>query len=158
MGISKKFLSPLLAAGGQVAYFMPMIHLPFRGRANLRNHRKMLICDNQSAIIGGMNLASEYMGPKEVAGRWQDLSLLVQGPVLDHIADVFRSDWKFASKAPLDDHSTARQAIELDAAGITQLVASGPDVPNDSLRNAILTEIFRAKQTHLGSDALFCPR
>ena len=66
--ISKNFLSPLLKAGGRVAFFMPMIHLPFRGRANLRNHRKMIICDNQTAIIGGMNLASEYMGPQET--RW----------------------------------------------------------------------------------------
>jgi cardiolipin synthase len=32
--ISKKFLLPLLAAGGRVAFFMPMIHWPFRGRAN----------------------------------------------------------------------------------------------------------------------------
>ena len=144
--ISKKFLLPLLEAGGSVAFFMPMIHLPFRGRANLRNHRKMIICDNQTAIIGGMNLASEYMGPQESIGRWQDLSLLVQGPVIDHITDIFRSDWKFASKATLGYNSTTRQAIKSDSNGITQLVASGPDVPNDSLRNAILTTIFRANR------------
>ncbi|MFZ0726487.1 MAG: hypothetical protein WAM61_11910, partial [Desulfobacterales bacterium] len=47
--ISKLFLLPLLEAGGRVAFFMPMIHWPFRGRANLRNHRKMIICDNQTA-------------------------------------------------------------------------------------------------------------
>ncbi len=68
--VTKIFLSPLLAAGGQVAYFMPMIHLPFRGRENLRNHRKMVICDGTTAIISGMNLASEYMGPRELQNRW----------------------------------------------------------------------------------------
>ncbi|MCB2168950.1 MAG: PLDc N-terminal domain-containing protein [Deltaproteobacteria bacterium] len=144
--ISRKFLSPLVAAGGQVAFFMPMMHLPFRGRANLRNHRKMFICDHQTAIIGGMNLASEYMGLPDVPGRWQDLSLLVRGPVIDHIADIFRSDWEFASKTPLDAPSTARQAIQMGTTGVSQLVASGPDVRNDSLRNAILTEIFRARR------------
>ena len=146
VGISKGFLAPLTAAGGQVAFFMPMIHLPFRGRANLRNHRKMLVCDNQAAIIGGMNLASEYMGPQEVVGRWQDLSLLVRGPVTDYIAGIFRSDWKFASKTPLGDPSIPGQTTQLDASGLAQLVASGPDVRNDSLRNAILTEVFRAKR------------
>ncbi len=144
--ISKKFLSPLLETGGQVAFFMPMIHWPFRGRANLRNHRKMIICDNQIAIIGGMNLASEYMGPQESMGRWQDLSLLVQGPVIDHLTAIFRSDWKFASKEALGHHSTTAQALESDSNGVTQLVASGPDVRNDSLRNAILTAIFRANR------------
>ena len=99
--ISRKYLSPLLSAGGQAAYFMPMIHLPFRGRANLRNHRKMLVCDGEAAVIGGMNLASEYMGPRDFPGRWRDLSLLVEGPVVDDIAGIFRSDWRFASKTPL---------------------------------------------------------
>jgi len=146
VSISKKFLLPLLEAGGRVAFFMPMIHLPFRGRANLRNHRKMIICDNQTAIIGGMNLASEYMGPQESIGRWQDLSFLVQGPVIDHLSDIFRSDWKFASKEALGHHSTTIQALKSDSNGVTQLVASGPDVLNDSLRNAILTAIFRANR------------
>ena len=144
--ISKKFLSPLIRAGGRAASFMPMIHWPFRGRANLRNHRKMIICDNQTAIIGGMNLASEYMGPQASTGRWQDLSLLVQGPVVDHLTDIFRLDWKFASKKALGHHSTDVQEQESGANGIAQLVASGPDVRNDSLRNAILTSIFRAKR------------
>jgi cardiolipin synthase len=144
--ISRKFLSPLLEAGGRVAFFMPMIHWPFRGRANLRNHRKMIICDNQSAIIGGMNLASEYMGPQASPARWQDLSLLVQGPVAAYLTEIFRSDWKFASKEALGHHSTGIQALKSDSNGITQLVASGPDVRNDSLRNAILTAIFKANR------------
>ena len=125
---------------------MPMIHLPFRGRANLRNHRKMIICDNQTAVIGGMNLASEYMGAQESEHRWQDLSLVVHGPVTDHITDMFRSDWTFASKTELSYHTTAREAPASEPKGITQLIASGPDVRNDSLRNAILTSIFRAKR------------
>ncbi|MBU0991933.1 MAG: PLDc N-terminal domain-containing protein [Proteobacteria bacterium] len=144
--ISRKFLLPFLEAGGRVAFFMPMIHWPFRGRANLRNHRKVIICDNQTAVIGGMNLALEYMGPQDSTNRWRDLSLQVRGPVIDHLTDIFRSDWKFASKAPLNDHSTVGRASNPDTRGITQLVASGPDVHRDSLRNAILTEIFRAKR------------
>jgi cardiolipin synthase len=144
--ISKRFLSPLVDAGGQVAFFMPMIHLPFRGRANLRNHRKMIICDKQTAVIGGMNLASEYLGPQKSTTRWQDLSLVVQGPVTNHIADIFRSDWNFASNAKLSFSTAAGQALASEHKGVTQLVASGPDVRNDSLRNAILTSIFRAKR------------
>lgn len=150
--VRRTFLAPLLEAGGKVAFFMPMIHLPFRGRANLRNHRKLLICDNQAAVLGGMNLASEYMGLQCPADCWRDLSLLVQGPVVDHITRIFKSDWTFADKAPADDLSSPGSedraaAVSGDGAGggLVQLVASGPDVPDDSLRNAILTEIFGAK-------------
>jgi len=112
----------------------------------LRNHRKMIICDNQIAVIGGMNLASEYMGPQESIKRWQDLSLLVQGQVVNHITDTFKSDWNFASNAKISYNSDSWQAPEPDFNVTTQLVASGPDVYKDSLRNAILTAIFRAKR------------
>lgn len=151
MRISRTFLLPLLEAGGHVAFFMPMIHLPFRGRANLRNHRKMLICDNQTAVIGGMNLAQEYMGPQDSPSRWRDLLLTVQGPVVDYISQVFRFDWEFASKSPLECPSIAdNKKMDIPDGsktnGLAQWVASGPDVRTDSLRNAILIEIFRAKR------------
>jgi cardiolipin synthase len=144
--ISRKFLSQLTAAGGQVAFFMPMIHWPFRGRANLRNHRKLIVCDHTTAVIGGMNLASEYMGPRSSMDHWQDLSLLIQGPVVDHVTDIFRSDWSFAAETELDCNSTAEPALASNPNGLTQLIASGPDVRYDSLRNAILTSVFKAKQ------------
>lgn len=144
--VTKSFLAPLVAAGGQVAFFMPMIHWPFRGRANLRNHRKIVVCDGTAAVIGGMNLASEYMGPRESLNRWQDLSLSVEGPVTNHITEIFRSDWTFASKRPLRDHDPVPETGGADCSGLSQLVASGPDVPNDSLRHALLTNIFRARQ------------
>ena len=155
--ISRKFLAPLLRAGGQVAYFMPMIHLPFRGRANLRNHRKMIICDRRAAVIGGMNLASEYMGPRDFPGRWRDLSLLVEGPVVGDIASVFRSDWKFAGKTPLRDHSGTVETAAAKPYSVTQLVASGPDIAGDSLRNAVLTETFMARRRIWMATPYFVP-
>jgi cardiolipin synthase len=144
--ISRKFLSPLLDAGGRMAFFMPMIHWPFRGRANLRNHRKMIICDENTAIIGGMNLASEYMGAQDATERWQDLSLLIEGPATGHLTDIFNSDWKFASKETHEHHSTTQREQKPLSGGLTQLVASGPDVHNDSLRNAVLSAIFAANR------------
>lgn len=144
--ITRQFLAPLTTAGGRAAFFMPMLHLPFRGRANLRNHRKMVICDHQTAIIGGMNLASVYMGPQGTPNRWRDLSIAVQGPVIGHLAAVFNADWAFASKDPPADDRDGPPAIPAGAGGVAQLVASGPDVRGDSLRNAILTAIFRAQR------------
>ena len=74
--ISGRFLATFKAAGGKYAFFMPMIHLPFRGRANLRNHRKIVLIDRTMAIVGGMNLAQEYMGAISHAKRWHDLSIM----------------------------------------------------------------------------------
>ena len=60
--VGRRTLAPMLEAGARVAWFMPVIHIPFRGRANLRNHRKIVVVDDRHALAGGMNLAGEYMG------------------------------------------------------------------------------------------------
>ena len=59
-----------------------------KAKPKLTQEKSKPFCDNQTAIIGGMNLALEYMGPQESISRWQDLSLMVQGPVTAHITDI----------------------------------------------------------------------
>src|SRR5512133_735970 len=52
------YWSALRAAGGQVRLFNPLSlnHL------GLRDHRKLLVCDNTMAFVGGFNIAAEYDG------------------------------------------------------------------------------------------------
>ncbi len=139
-------LSALQAAGGEVAIFMPMLRLPFRGPANLRNHRKSIVIDGECAVVGGMNLAREYMGPLPYAGRWRDLLLLVTGPVVAHIDNVFRSDWNFAAgKRRGGPPEASRFPIRAGEAAI-QVVASGPDVPGDNYYDAVLSALFQARE------------
>jgi cardiolipin synthase A/B len=142
--VSKKMLAPFLANGGQCAFFMPMIHLPFRGRANLRNHRKIIIVDNATALVGGMNIAREYMGTTASTRRWHDLSFIVKGPVLADLQHVFSSDWQFAAKQKI----TKEDVPVLVGSGATtalQLVPSGPDVVGDPLYDSIITALFKAQ-------------
>jgi cardiolipin synthase len=93
----------LRAAGGEVAVFEPLFRLPGRdrGRTNLRNHRKICIVDGDVAILGGRNIAHEYMGPTEDAARWDDLSWRLRGPAVARADQVFRADWQFATKREL---------------------------------------------------------
>lgn len=146
MGISKTFLSNFKKAGGEYAFFMPMIHVPFRGRANLRNHRKSVIIDYKFAILGGMNIAQEYMGKTPYNKRWYDFSLAIKGSAVLDLYSVFYSDWKFAAKKELhlkpDDinYNYKKGHVPL------HLVPSGPDMEGDVLHDTILTAIFKAKK------------
>jgi cardiolipin synthase A/B len=142
--VSKKRLAPLLAGGGRYAFFMPMMHLPFRGRANLRNHRKIIIVDGVTAIVGGMNIASDYMGMTVSTQRWHDLSFLVKGPVLADLHHVFHSDWQFAEKRKIADEDFP-VAARVGATTTLELVPSGPDVVGDPLYESIVTTIFKAQ-------------
>jgi len=93
----RRFLAPLVDAGGRYAFFMPVLHLPFRGRSNLRNHRKTVIVDERRVLAGGANIASEYMGPQPLPERWRDLTFALEGSSVAHYSELFRSDWSFAS-------------------------------------------------------------
>ena len=131
----------LVAAGARVERFMPLVHLPFRGHGNLRNHRKIALFDGERAIVGGMNLAHEYMGPTPDAERWRDLSLLVQGPAVSELDAVFRADWSFVCAEELPPPATPEPgAIRV------QVVPSGPDSASDPIYDADLTAIFRAER------------
>ena len=51
-------LRELKAAGAQVVLFGPVLRFPGRNRANLRNHRKIVVADGQRLWCGGRNFAT----------------------------------------------------------------------------------------------------
>ena len=92
-----RFVDPVRQAGGEVATFLPVIPLSGRGSANLRNHRKIAVFDREAAIIGGHNLAREYLGPHPWRKRWTDLGIVIEGPAAAQLDEVFLADWTFAT-------------------------------------------------------------
>ncbi len=135
-------LDALRAAGGRIAFFMPLVHIPFRGHANLRNHRKLAVADGARAVVGGMNLAEEYMGPTPFEGRWRDIAMRVDGSLAEDLEAVFRADWAFAAGEEL----APKPAPRAFGSGTSSLraVPSGPDVATDTLYDVLLTALFSA--------------
>ena len=131
------------AAGGHVAYFEPILHPPFRGRSNLRDHRKIVLADERRAWAGGMNVAHEYLGPTPDAARWRDLAFRLDGPAVATYAALFRSDWAFASRAALPH---AGGVPEATGDACVQVVPSGPDVAEDALFDLVLSLAFAARE------------
>jgi len=153
--LKRSSLQPLTAAGGQVAFFMPVFHLPFRGRNNLRNHRKSVVADGRTALAGGMNLAAEYMGPDADPARWRDVALVVEGPAAADLDDLFHSDWQFArgedqaepAVSPSTTATPGRSAGEGDRGETpVQVVASGPDTEGDPLYESLISLLFAAER------------
>lgn len=145
-----------IAAGGHVAYFMPLLHRPFRGRANLRNHRKLLLIDNQTAMLGGMNIAHEYMGPTPDLGRWVDLALTLKGNAVPEFSRVFCSDWRFATKKNARGPESFTESA-MSGAHLSQVVTSGPDVDTDPIYELLLTAIYGARHRIWISTPYFVP-
>ena len=136
----------LKQAGGKFAYFMPVFHLPFRGRTNLRNHRKLMIVDQKFAVLGGMNLAKEYLGPKPDPNRWIDLGILIQGDSVSDIQEVFLQDWAYANHEENPSSIRTSPALPVNSnEKLSQVIASGPDIHGDPLYDVLLNSIYNVK-------------
>lgn len=151
------WLTPLQENGGRIAYFMPMMHLPFRGRANLRNHRKLLLFDGQTAISGGMNIAAEYMGAGQGSHRWRDLAVRIAGPAVADLESVFASDWRFAARERLDATAPPVCPVEAGPDSRVQIIATGPDVRGDPLRDTLITACATARHRVWAVTPYFVP-
>ena len=143
------FVDPLRAAGGEVVRFLPVLPLQPRFSANLRNHRKIAVFDHQTAIVGGHNLAREYMGPTPLKKRWHDFGAVIAGPAAALLNEVFLADWSFASKAGLDElHGEIQTDLGAPRGpSEIQVVASGPDVDGDPLYEALISMIQEAERS-----------
>ena len=71
-------------AGVQVATALPIGNLllrPFRGRIDLRNHRKILVIDNRITYCGSQNCADPEFRIKAKYAPWVDAVMRFEGPI-----------------------------------------------------------------------------
>ena len=107
---SRGFVDPIREAGGEVGRFMPVLPFTSRGSANLRSHRKMAIFDGATAMVGGRNIAREYMGAAPYPKRWRDFGAVIEGPGAVVLGEVFIADWCFVARQPQDKVRADAQA------------------------------------------------
>jgi len=89
--LSAGFWAPLTAAGGEFRWFNPLR----LERLAYRDHRKVLVCDDEEAFVGGFNIAPEYQGDGVRRG-WRDVGLRVSGPLARALAQSFDGQFERA--------------------------------------------------------------
>lgn len=139
---SGRFVAPIREAGGEVARFLPVLPLRRKWSANLRNHRKIIVVDGEAAMVGGMNLSHDFMGPIPDPNRFLDSAVFLKGPTVHDIDDVFTSDWQYVTDTNV---RTARPMPARGGDSTIQVVGSGPDVPDDTLHDMFLAAAMSAK-------------
>lgn len=77
--LPEDFFAPAQAAGAEVHYFNPLRLWRF----GVRDHRKLLVCDDATSFVGGFNIADEYDGDGVTRG-WCDLGACIEHPALAH--------------------------------------------------------------------------
>ena len=142
-------LRKLRAAGGEVGWFLPMVHFRRRAAAHLRNHRKLIVIDDRVAFVGGMNLSAEYMGPPTARTRWRDVLVRLEGPAVAELHHVFNADWTFTTDAePRKTHVDSSWSLENAGHGdsIVQVTPDGPDIRQNPIGSGITAAVARARE------------
>ena len=144
-GLSAEFWKPLLQAGGEIRWFNPLS----LNRLGFRDHRKLLVCDDCLAFVGGFNIAPEYEGDGVTCG-WCDLGLRIEGPLVSQLSvsfgDMFaRAGFRHKRFARLM-RSSANRAI---SAHQDQLLLSGPARGQSPIKRALKKDLERAHSVQI---------
>ena len=108
------------------------------------DHTKLLLFDDRTAIIGGMNIGREYYN------EWHDLMVRVEGPVVAHLASIFDKSWKKAG--PMGDLAlfTGRRNFSKPAPTANaiplRVLRTEPGIGKYEIRDATLLAIAGAER------------
>ncbi len=139
------FFDSLRAVGGQARWFNPLR----LNRMSIRDHRKLLICDERVGFVGGFNIAPEYDGDGVTKGWW-DLGVKLEGPIVFELAAAFddmfaRADFKhkrFVRFRKIGAKKTIHAPEE-------ELLLSGPGRGRSPIRSSLLRDLRRAREVQI---------
>ena len=150
--LPRRFLQPLLDAGGEAIWFHPRQLLkPFkRPWLNLRTHRKLVVVDGEVAFTGGINVTDEEDDSRNPAA-YRDLHMRIRGHVVHNLQLVFLEDWIYATEQgpelfergdlfPADVPTRAQGSID------AQVLVSGPDSAWEPIHRLHVAAIQEAKR------------
>ncbi len=145
--------------GIRTAEFFPAFLKKFQLRINYRNHRKIVVIDNEIAYVGGFNIGMEYVGADEKFGYWRDNHLRIRGSSVLDLQNRFILDWNYAAKENLFANSVyfLQQNVRRRGSVGMQIVSSGPDSKYQNVRNNYLKLINKAKSNIYIQSPYFIP-
>jgi len=160
---NRKELKKLVRAGGKVAEFFPPLFgfRMFNFRINYRNHRKIVVIDNQIGYVGGVNIRDDHMGKDRRLYPWTDLHLRIEGDSVMELQKTFLRDWRYAYNKPDFDEYYLNRFFERSnntqgTSGV-QIVSSGPDDDKESIKKAMVRMILSAKKSVIIESPYFVP-
>lgn len=137
------YFGELARYGGRVRRFNPNRLL----RYSFRNHRKLLVCDRRTAVLGGFNIGPEYEGDGVRRG-WRDLGLVISGPVAAQLADSFDEMFELAPFTPVAlRRFRGRRRAAADAEGVAKVLTSGPGCRRAFLWRTLHADLGRGRVT-----------
>jgi cardiolipin synthase len=171
LGTSKSFFQRLRDGGIRVVEFNPVNPLTAKAGwdLNQRDHRKMLIVDGKTAVLGGINISNVYSGGSlgrsgsgGSSGRgkedlpWRDTDVLLEGPVVATLQKLFFETWE-KQKGPAVAPRQYYPPLAARGKEVVRVIGSTPDEPFSRIYVTLVSAINSAESDILVTNAYFVP-
>lgn len=162
------FIDRLKKAGVKLVKYNPLD--PFESltgiwNPNDRDHRKIVVADGATAVIGGVNLSKDYeSNPFALSGApggmpmemWRDTDLLIQGPAVAQLQRLFLDHWNQQKGPPLAD-ADFFPTIPPMGTTVMRIIGSSPDESGPRYYVTVLTAMRNAEKSIRVTTAYFVP-
>lgn len=148
-------------AGVSWAYMLPLQLIPGRfQRPDLRNHRKIVVVDNEIAYMGSQNLIDETYNSRTALRknqRWRDLMVRIEGPAVTGLDAVFRGDWFSETDELLPDATELELRVVPQPSLECQVLPSGPAFATENNLQVFVALFYAATERISITSPYFIP-
>ncbi|HVE87305.1 MAG TPA: phospholipase D-like domain-containing protein [Myxococcales bacterium] len=110
-----------------------------------RDHRKVIVADNQTAFVGGMNTGDAYMG-KDTPWRLHDVFARVQGPAVKDVVSAFYDSWAKSGGSKVPDAEKVVPPAPESPDGVRARIVTHAPHEDQNIRAAYLAMFDNAKE------------
>jgi cardiolipin synthase len=129
-------------------------------RADLRQHRKIVVIDGEVAYTGSLNMVDPRYFKKDAGvGEWVDAMVRVVGPAVESLGVTFLEDWELETSEGIDQLRETGDIHELAEVGesVVQSIPSGPVFETKAIQDVLMTTIYGARQELILTSPYFVP-
>lgn len=127
-------------------------------RADLRNHRKILVIDDRVAYTGSQNLVDpRFFEQNKGVGQWVDAMVRVTGPAAASLDGVFQLDWAVETGQAFEAPPPQPVGAEPPGPSIVQIVPSGPALRPEAIHQLLLSAIYASRRELIMTTPYFVP-
>ena len=158
--IRSKHWEAMRAAGVRVAASLPIgnpLLRPFKGRVDLRNHRKIVVIDDRITYCGSQNCADPEFLVKAKYAPWVDAVMRFEGPIARQTQFLFATDWMTYVDEDLDDLLRRPLSMPVSGGVPAQVIGTGPTVRYSAMPETFEALMFAARREIIISTPYYVP-
>ena len=137
---------------------------PLKGkfqRPDLRNHRKILVCDGTVGYTGSQNIIDKSYNKKKNIKKgvyWKELMVRVEGLVATELNGLFASDWYAETNENIIRHNKQILSKVKDYGDVDcQIIPSGPGFDSENNLKLFNSLMYNAQKDIIISSPYFVP-